>query len=85
MVHGMDLSITPKNYILGLVPFFFFFNVYLLIVRERKSDSVGVFVCACMRVSGKGAERGERIPSRLHAGSTEPNTGLDPTKCEIMT
>ena len=28
---------------------------------------------------------GERIPSRLHAVSTEPNTGLDPTNSEITT
>ena len=26
----------------------------------------------------------ERIPSRLHAVSTEPNTGLDPTNCAMM-
>ena len=31
-----------------------------------------------------GAER-ERIPSRLSAVSAEPDTGLDPTNCEIMT
>ena len=27
----------------------------------------------------------ERIPSRLHTVSAEPNTGLSPTNCEIMT
>ena len=27
----------------------------------------------------------ERIPSRLCAGSLEPDAGLDPTNCEIMT
>ena len=27
----------------------------------------------------------ERIPSRLHAVSTEPNAGLHPTNREIMT
>ena len=33
-----------------------------------------------------GAEReGERIPSRLHAVSTEPNEGLEPMNHEIMT
>ena len=32
----------------------------------------------------EGKERGrERIPSRLHADSAEPNTKLDPTNCEI--
>ena len=34
----------------------------------------------------KGRERGiERIPSRLCAGSTEPDARLEPTNCEIMT
>ena len=27
----------------------------------------------------------ERIPSRLLTASAEPNVGLDPTNCEIMT
>ena len=27
----------------------------------------------------------ERIPSRLHTVSAEPNVGLDFTNCEIMT
>ena len=27
----------------------------------------------------------ERIPSRLHTVSTEPDVGLEPTNCEIMT
>ena len=27
----------------------------------------------------------ERIPSRLRAVSTEPDVGLEPTNCEIMT
>ena len=32
------------------------------------------------------AERGrERIPSRFSAVSAEPNTGLEPTGCEITT
>ena len=31
-------------------------------------------------------ERGtERIPSRFRAVSREPNMGLEPTNCEIMT
>ena len=39
-----------------------------------------------MREQGRGRERGkERIPSRLHAVSAEPNTGLDLTNHEIMT
>ena len=37
------------------------------------------------RKSGGGAERRERIPSRLRAVGTEPDVGLEPTDCEIMT
>ena len=48
-----------------------FFNVYFW---ERQS------------MSGGGAERGwGKIPSRLWALSTEPNAGLLPTNCEIVT
>ena len=35
---------------------------------------------------GRGRKRGgERIPSRLHIVSMEPNMGLDPMNPEIMT
>ena len=37
-----------------------------------------------MQVGEEQRER-ERIPSRLHAVSTEPVVGLDPTNREIMT
>ena len=38
------------------------------------------------QVSRGGAERGEeRIPSRLHAMSADPNVGLELTNLEIMT
>ena len=38
------------------------------------------------RTSKGGAERRiDKIPSRLPAISTEPDVGLKPTKCEIMT
>ena len=46
--------------------------------REREST----------HASGGGAERErgrERIPSRLRAVSREPDVGLDPVNCEIMT
>ena len=50
----------------------FVFKVYLFTLREH--------------VSRGGGERGrERIPSRLYAGNTEPNTGLKLTNREIMT
>ena len=39
-----------------------------------------------IRGAEKEGERGrERIPSRLHAVSTEPYVGLNPTNPEIMT
>ena len=48
--------------------------IYLFILRERE------------REQGRGRKRGrERIPSRLLAVSTGPDTGLDPRNCEIMT
>ena len=34
---------------------------------------------------GQSERERERIPSRLHTGSTEPDMGLEPTNCEIMT
>ena len=53
---------------------FFFLSLFILRERERES--------------GGGSEREgerERIPSRLHAVSTEPDVGLDPTNHEITT
>ena len=51
---------------------------YLKKYFERENDRE--------RMSGGGAERErERISSRLHAVSTEPDMGLDPTNQEIMT
>ena len=51
-----------------------FFKVYLFILRERQQGR------------DRERERGrERIPSRLHAVSMEPNSGLDPTNEEMMT
>ena len=40
----------------------------------------------CAREQGRSRERGrERIPSRFHAVSAEPNVGLKLTNREIMT
>ena len=61
----------------------FFFFLYFFNYFER--ESVCVHMQACM---GRGCSRergGERIPSRLHAISAEPDSGFDITKCEIMT
>ena len=48
------------------------FYLFLFILRER--------------ASGGGIEReGDRVPGRPCALSTEPDAGLEPTNCEIMT
>ena len=55
---------------------FFFFNLFILREREREREST----------SRGGAERRtDRIPSRLHTISAEPNMGLELMNCEIMT
>ena len=57
------------------------FIIYVFIF-ERKS------VCVCARAGaqqrGRGRER-ERIPSGFHAGSAEPDLGLDLVNRELMT
>ena len=54
-----------------------FLMFYLFILRKRERERER----KCMW-----AEEGqrERIPSRLHAVSAEPQAGLDLTTCEIM-
>ena len=53
-----------------------FFNKLCFICFERNRDSA----------IGRGAEReGERISSRFHAASTEPDAGLKTMNREIMT
>ena len=57
--------------------------------RERESFFLKIFFKVSFEREGawgKGRERGrERIPSRLHNDSTEPEAGLDTTNQEIMT
>ena len=54
----------------------FFMLVYIFRERERKREREG----------GRGTEREkERSPSKLHTVSAEPDVGLNPTNCEIMT
>ena len=49
-----------------------------LCLRERERERE--------RASRERAEReGDRIPSRLHTVSREPDVGLEPTNCDIMT
>ena len=56
--------------------YFLIFKVHLFFARERERAST----------SGGGAERErETIPSRLYAVSTEPDVGLKPRNCEILT
>ena len=51
-----------------------FFKVYLFICREKDRE----------HEQGRGRERGrERIPSRLHVVSTEPDAGLELTNWEV--
>ena len=52
-----------------------FFNVYLFILKEREWESTS---------EGGAGRRRDRIPSRLHAVSAEPDVGLKLTNCEIM-
>ena len=59
-------------HIISLLAFFFFFNVYLFILRERPHERE------------RGGER-ERVPSRLRAINEEPDVGLKPTNHEIVT
>ena len=65
-------NILTKAFFFHLVGFF----LRLIISFERVGG----------REQGRGQKRGrERIPSRFHTVSTEPNTGLQPTNRGIMT
>ena len=50
--------------------------LYFLNLRDRACAQVG---------EGQRKRERERIPSRLHIASTEPNVGLELMKHEIMT
>ena len=63
---------------------FFFKFIYLFRERERER------ACECVRTHahkrGRGRERvRERTPSRLHTSRAEPDTGLQPPNCKIVT
>ena len=57
-------------------PYVVFFNVYLLILRRQDRVPAG---------EGQRERDRERIPSLLHAVSTEPDVRLDLMNHEIMT
>ena len=69
--------LSPYPYIcLHYVVFIFF--AYLFILRDIYFERQHKW--------GRGRERGrQRIPSRLHTASIEPNMGLEPTNGEILT
>ena len=58
---------------------FFIFNLFLMFILERERQSV----------KGRDTEREgdteSEAGSRLQAVSTEPDAGLEPKNCEIMT
>ena len=56
----------------------FFFNLSLLILKDRGNETQRV------EEEHREGER-ERIPSRIHTVSTEPDAGVNPTNCEITT
>ena len=61
-----------------VLKFFFFLNIYLLL-RDRETQSV---------IRGGAEREGDaesEAVSRLRAGSTEPDAGLEPRNQEIMT
>ena len=71
----MDMILDLENICFKLYFLFQkFFKVYYI---ERGSMSV------CTNRGGAEGRR-DRIPSRLHTVSTEPNVGLELTNCEIM-
>ena len=59
------------------ISFFLFKFIYFESERQRAQAGVGA--------ESGGEREGETIPSRLHAVSTEPDSGPDPMNREIMT
>ena len=64
----------------------FFSCLFIYFEREREREREREDISECAREQGRGRERGrERTTSSLHAVSMEPNAGLSPTNCEILT
>ena len=53
-------------------------NIFLSLFIYLETESVS-------RGEAETERKRERIPSILHTASTEPDAGLEPTNCEIMT
>ena len=71
-----------KNVYFDALPIFK--KVNLLFERERERERERESMCMCEQ--GRSRQRGgERILSRLHAASTEPDVGLKLMDCEVMT
>ena len=68
-----------KGCLTTIANLFFFFLMFIYFERER--ENARVHVCK----QGRGRQRREGIPNRLHAFSVETDTGLDPVNREIMT
>ena len=52
-------------------------------MRERERERERERASMCMHEGGGAEREGDRIPSRLHAASKEPDVGLEPTKHKI--
>ena len=77
---SLSCSLTSGLHFAGRRPSFFF-NLFIHSERERERERER----ESMHTIGGGAERGrERILNWLHTVSSEPNSGLKPTECEIM-
>ena len=70
-------------------------HIYGLLQEMEISNLYSIFLCTFFKLfiylfiylehTNKGEAERERIPSRLCTVSTEPDAGLNPTNCEIMT
>ena len=81
---GFRLLISPSNFSHSGVHWWLM--MYLIMVHLFKISLFIYFERERKIEQGRGRDRvGQRIQSRLCADSREPDTGLEPTNCEIMT
>ena len=67
-----NVTIFNQSQAIHLVQKYIFLTFYFFSWRERESR-------------GRAGREGNRIPSKFHVVSTEPDVGLDPTNPEITT